>query len=341
MTSNWHVPVRPQWLALYDEEILEPDLAIVDPHHHLWDRPGDRYLLPELAGDVGTGHNIVSTVFVQCRSMYRTTGNSLFRPLGETEFVTDIAIESERGAYGPTRVAAGIVGHVDLRSGDDAYEVLKAHCAAGKGRFRGIRHISAWDEDPELMNPANVPPKNLLSDPTFRQGFAQLAPLGLSFDAWLYHTQIDELRDLAEAFPDTRIVVNHVGGPLGYGSYATRKKEVFEQWRAAVKRLSVCSNVYMKLGGFGMRTMGFALFDRIAPIPSVELAKLWQPYFEVCVDAFGPERCMFESNFPVDKISCSYSVLWNAFKRLAGGVSSEDRNQLFHRTAADFYRLSI
>ena len=212
-----YLAVREDWLRRRREVVLEPELPIVDPHHHLWERPGWRYLLPDLLADVDTGHNIVATVFIQCRAMHRATGPEEFRPVGETEFVNGIAAMSASGGYGPTRICAGIVGHVDLRLGARAEEVLQAHTQAGGGRFRGIRHITAWDADPTVLNPAYSPPPGLLGDATFRRGFARLAPLNLSFDAWLYHPQIDELTDLARAFPDTRIVLNHVGGPLAIG----------------------------------------------------------------------------------------------------------------------------
>jgi L-fuconolactonase len=208
-----YVPVREDWLARRSEAALEPGLPIVDPHHHLWDRPGWRYLLPELLADTNQGHNIVATVFVQCRAMHRAEGPEEFRPVGETEFVNGIAAMSASGGYGETKVAAGIVGHVNLMIGARARDVLEAHVQAGGGRFRGIRHISAWDPDPVIMNPAYQPPRDMLHRREFREGFAQLAPLDLSFDAWFYHPQIADLTALARAFPETRIVLDHVGGP--------------------------------------------------------------------------------------------------------------------------------
>ena len=248
-----YLPVRDDWLRRGREVVLEPELPIVDPHHHLWERPGWRYLLDDLLADIDTGHNIVATVFIQCRSMHRAAGPEEFRPVGETEFVNGVAAMSASGGYGPTRICAGIVGHVDLRLGARAEEVLAAHVQAGGGRFRGIRHITAWDADPTVLNPAYSPPPGLLGDAIFRQGFAKLAPLNLSFDAWLYHPQIDELADLARAFPDTRIVLNHVGGPLTIGSYAGKRAEVMPKWAASIRTLATCPNVCVKLGGIGMR----------------------------------------------------------------------------------------
>jgi predicted TIM-barrel fold metal-dependent hydrolase len=333
------MPVRQEWLDRWSEEIIEPDLPIVDPHHHLWDRPGWRYLLDELLADLNSGHNIVATVFLQCRAMHRADGPEAFQPVGETEFVNGIAAMSASGGYGPTRVCAGIVGHVDLRLGTAAREVLEAHIRAGGRRFRGIRHSAPWD--PAIQRPANAPAPGLYLDPHFREGFAQLAPLGLSFDAWLYHTQLGDLIDLARAFPETAIVLNHIGAPLSVAGYAGRQGEVFAQWSASIRELAACPNVCVKLGGLGMPYMGPALHDAPEPPTSEQLADASRPYFDVCVEAFGANRCMFESNFPVDKESFSYAVYWNACKRLTRGASEAERADLFRRTAARFYGLEL
>jgi predicted TIM-barrel fold metal-dependent hydrolase len=339
-TAQTHyVPVREAWLARRTEPALDPALPIVDPHHHLWDRPDWRYLLPELLADTGQGHNIVATVFVQCRAMHRAEGPEAFRPVGETEFVNGIAAMSASGGYGPTRVAAGIVGHVDLRIGARAHEVLEAHIAAGGGRFRGIRHISAWDPDPIVMNPAYQPPRDMLHRPEFCEGFSRLAPLDLSFDAWLYHPQIPDLTALARAFPETRIVLDHVGGPLGIHSYAGRRDEVFATWHAGMRELATCPNVCVKLGGLGMRINGMGFEEAEDPPSSDTLATAWRPYIETTIGLFGAGRCMFESNFPVDKGSYGYGVFWNACKKLAAGAGAAERTALFSGTAARFYRL--
>jgi predicted TIM-barrel fold metal-dependent hydrolase len=338
-TSN--LPIRPEWLSQWREEILEPDLAIVDPHHHLWDRPGWRYLLDELLDDLNTGHRIVATVFLQCRSMHRADGPESLRPVGETEFVNGVAAMSASGTYGPTKVCAGIVGYADLTLGGAVQAVLEAHIRAGGDRFRGIRHISAWDADPSVLNPSNPAPRGLLGDPRFREGFARLAPLGLSFDAWLYHPQIDELADLAGAFADTRIVLNHVAGPLGIGAYAGRRDQVFADWSASIRRLAERQNVSVKLGGMGMRINGFDFHTGARPPSSEALAAAWRPYVETCLELFSPGRCMFESNFPVDKGSYGYAAYWNACKRLASGLSADDKASLFSRTAARVYRLEL
>ena len=331
------LPVRQDWLDRRHEPALEADLPIVDPHHHLWERPGWRYLLPELLADLDTGHNIVATVFVQCRAMHRADGPEAMRPVGETEFVNGVAAMSASGGYGPTRVCEGIVGTADLRLGEAVSEVLEAHIRVAGGRFRGIRHIVAWDADSSVVNPGNPTTPGLLSDGAFRRGFARLAPLGLTFEAWLYHSQIDELARLAAVFPETRIVLNHVGGPLGRGGYS--RDGVFEGWARSIRGLAACPNVFVKLGGLGMKINGFDFHERAEPPSSEDLAAAWRPYVETCIEAFGASRCMFESNFPVDKGSYSYGVFWNACKLMVRGVAATDRTALFSGTAKDFYRL--
>ena len=333
--------IREDWLALNREEILEPELAIVDPHHHLWDFPSHRYLLGELLADTGSGHQIDSTVFIECTACYRNDGPPALKTLGETEFVNGIAAMAASGGYGPTRVAAGIVGMVDLTLGAGAEAVLRAHMAAAGPRFKGIRHAAAWeDKAPEIHNSHTNPPPHLYRDHAqFREGFAALGRCGLSFDAWLYHPQISDLTHLARAFPEQPIVINHAGGPLGLGWYADRRAEIFDGWRREIRELAGCSNVMVKLGGLGMRINGFRFHHRERPPSSLELAEAWRPYVETCIEAFGPSRAMFESNFPVDKISGSYASYWNAFKRLCAGASVEEKAALFGGTAKRFYRL--
>jgi predicted TIM-barrel fold metal-dependent hydrolase len=337
--SSTYLPVRQDWLDRRKEPILEPDLPIIDPHHHLWDRPGWRYLLDELVADTTSGHNIVATVYVQARAMYRAAGPVEMRSVGETEFINGAAAMSASGIYGNTQHCAGIVGHADLTLGGRVEAVLAAHIRAGGDRFRGIRHITAWDADASVGNPAYNPPPGLLADKTFREGFAVLGRLGLSFDAWLYHPQIRELTDLARAFPETKIVLNHVGGPIGIGTYAGKHKEVFSDWAASIKALAGCPNVHVKLGGLGMRMGGFGFHEKAEPPSSEALAATWRPYIESCIEAFQPSRCMFESNFPVDKGSYSYPVFWNACKLLAKGAGAAEKADLFSGTAARFYRL--
>ena len=339
-STPYYLPVRQDWLDRRKEPILAPDLSIVDPHHHLWDRPDWRYLLDELLADTESGHNIVATVFVQARAMTRPTGPVEMRPVGETEFVNGVAAMSASGIYGKTRHCAGIVGHADLALGSRVEPVLAAHVRAGGDRFRGIRHISAWDADASIRNPAYSPPRGLLGDKNFREGFAVLGRLGLSFDAWLYHPQIDDVRDLARAFPETKIVLNHVGGPIGIGPYAGKHKEIFPGWAASIKALAARQNVYIKVGGLGQVINGLNLSERPEPPSSEELAARCRPYVETCIEAFGASRAMFESNFPVDKAAYSYPVFWNACKLLAKGAGAAEKADLFGGTAARFYRLN-
>ncbi len=336
--SEDFIAVRPDWVGSVAEDVIDPSLPIVDPHHHLWDHPGNRYLLPDLLADCASGHRIVATVFVECRAMYRRDGPEALRSLGETEFVNGAAAMSASGAYGPTRACAGIVGNVDLRIGDDARRVLETHLAVSGGRLRGIRRGAAWHPDGIKATSANPPP-GLLLDAAFRRGFACLAPLGLSFDIWALHTQLDEVTDLARAFPDTVLVLDHVGGPLGIGRYAGHRGEVLRTWTSSIRELARCPNVQVKLGGLGMHTLGWDFHSRASPPSSLELADAWRPYVQTCIEAFGADRCMFESNFPVDKGSCSYRHLWNAFKRLAAGASDDERTALFSGTATRVYRL--
>lgn len=327
------------WLDKRHEEILEPALPIVDPHHHLWDR-GVRYLREEVLADLDTGHNIRATVFVQCDSMYRADGDAALRPVGETEFVNGIAAAAASGTYGPIRVCAGIVGFADLYLGAEVDRTLEMHLARGGERFKGVRYCSVWDADTTIKSTPMDFPRGVLMDPRFRAGFARLARHGLSFDGWLYHTQVPEFADLARAFPDTTMILDHVGAPLAIGAYANRRGEVFADWKKNMRELAACPNANVKLGGLGMHVFGFGYDQAPEPVSSETLAAAWRPYVETCIELFGPGRCMFESNFPVDKRSCSYHVLWNAFKRLASGASAAEKALLFKDTAVRVYRLS-
>lgn len=341
-TISSHLAVRKDWLARRREEALEPDLPIVDPHHHLIDRPeSGTYLLPDLLEDIGSGHNIVATVYLEWLSMYRASGPDDMRPVGEIEFANGVAAMSASGGYGAARVCAGIVGHADLALGGRVAGVLEAMIAAGGGRFRGIRFIAASDPDQGQWGGTAGRPQGLLLDPRVREGFARLAPLGLSFDAWLYHPQLADLVDLARAFPATPIVLNHVGGPIGLGRYKGKRDAVFADWSARIGELAACPNVHVKLGGLGMRMFGFDVHEGELPPSSEQLATAWRPYVETCIAAFGPGRAMFESNFPVDKGSYGYGVFWNACKRLAHGASAAEKADLFRGTASRVYRLGL
>jgi len=331
------------WLAQTVEEPLDPGLPICDPHHHLWDRQparvAPRYLLDEILEDVGAGHNVVATVFIECGAMYRTDGPEALRPVGETEFVNGIATMSATGLYGKTRVAAGIVGTASLLLGDAVAAVLDAQIVAGGGRFRGIRRAAAWDADPAVPSHRTNPGPGLFSRDDFRAGFAHLARRELTFEAWCYHRQIPEVTALARAFPRTTIILNHFGGPLGVGAYAGKTEEVYAEWRAHIGELATCPNVVAKLGGINMEMNGFGWHERSRPPGSQELADATRRYYEFTIEKFGADRCMFESNFPVDKASCSYTVLWNSFKRLTAACSAAEKANLFHDTAARVYRL--
>jgi predicted TIM-barrel fold metal-dependent hydrolase len=339
-----------EWLKLTKEAPLEPDLPICDPHHHLWDypdtmpeervspsaRPMRHYLMNDLINDIPGGHNIVKTVFIQCSSMYRKDGPPEMRPVGEVEFVQGIAAQAASGQYGHTEIAAGIVGFADLMLGAGAAPVLEAHIATARSRFKGIRYMATWD----ATIPSSFPvPPHLLLDAKFREGFECLRRYGLSFDAWMYHTQLSDLVSLARAFPDVPIILNHIGGPLGTGPYAGKQDEVFALWKKGIADLATCPNVTVKLGGLGMPRIGFGWSERPTPPGSIELAKQIEPHFYFCIEKFGVGRCMFESNFPVDKVSYSYTVIWNAFKRMTKGFSPRERASLFHDTAVKEYRL--
>ena len=325
------------WLARTTEEAIEPELSICDPHHHLWDYPESRYLVDELRKDRGGGHRVTKTVCVEGLQKYRADGPQELRPVGETEFVERITDVNESRAGDP-QIAAGIVGFADLTLGSAVQRVIEAHIEASE-RFRGIRYASAWDASEQIRNSHTNSPKDLLQSRAFREGFACLSKLGLSFDAWVYHPQIPELADLAQAFPDVTVVLDHIGGPLGIGPYAGKREEVFAVWRKNIAELAQCSNVVVKLGGLTMTMSGFGWHKRDVPPGSIELVEAMSLYYETCIEYFGTERCMFESNFPVDRASCSYTIQWNAFKRMTQSYSQAERSALFHDTAARTYRL--
>lgn len=340
-----------------EEPILEPDLPIVDAHHHLWFTPQaappdpddpdwfmtrskPRYLFDELLADLTTGHNIRATVFVEAHAMYRSTGPAALRSAGEVEFVNGISAIAASEIFCDIAVCAAIVGNADLRLGDAVEEVLDAHLRAGGERYRGVRNVTVSDPGREgaFAGFAEIPP-GILRDARFREGFARLRGRGLSYDAVVLEPQLPDLIDLARAFPDTIIVLDHVGIPVNIGSYATRREERLALWRKSIAALAACPNVNVKLGGLGQAFGGFASFKARPPASSGQLAAEWRPYIEPCIEAFGAARCMFESNFPVDSASCSYPVLWNAFKRLAAGASADEKTALFSGTAARVYRL--
>jgi predicted TIM-barrel fold metal-dependent hydrolase len=337
---NPHSAVRPEWLALRTEAILEPELKIVDPHHHLWDRQDNRYLFHDLLSDMNAGHNVVSTVFVQCRTMLRADGPAALAPLGEVEFVTGIAAMSASGIYGSARACAGIVAGADLQLGDQVTPVLELMARSAGGRLRGVRNPVVWHSSPDVQSStASPPPKGLMADTAFRKGVVQLGLLGLSLDVWAYHTQLGEIYELAKANPKVTVIVDHFGGPVGVGPHAADMSEMFKQWRAGIALVASLPNTVIKMGGAGMPVFGIRFDQAPTPPASEQLAIAWRAYFETCVELFGADRCMFESNFPVDKGMFSYHVLWNGFKRLAKDCSAAEKTALFSGTAERVYRL--
>ena len=327
------------WLSLVQEEILEPDLRICDPHHHLWDRNGSRYLLDEILEDVYSGHRVVSTVFVECGSMFSADVAAPLAAVGETEFVQGVAAMSSSGAYGGCRVAAGIVSFADLTLGIGVRPVLESHIAASVNRFRGIRHATSWHSSPDIRVSHANPVEQQMRQDDFMEGVGVLGELGLTFDAWCYHTQIDEFTQLAKANPSVTMVLDHFGGPLGIGPYEGKQLDVFKAWQQSIETLKECRNVHFKLGGINMKINGFGWHKRERPASSDELVDKTAPYYEFCIDMFGADRCMFESNFPVDKESVSYPVLWNAFKKMSQFRTVSEKERLFHDTAARVYRI--
>ncbi|MGY6551760.1 MAG: amidohydrolase family protein [Erythrobacter sp.] len=341
------------------EEIIEPDLPIIDPHHHLWDlRPmlpmfpephhhfiaalvdNAHYTFDQLNAHLSSGHNIVGTVFMECGAFYNGAYGDALKSVGEVEFVNGVAAQSASGLYGNTRACAAIIGHADLTLGAAAGEVLDALHAAAPRRFKGIRHQGAWDADPEVLGPPFHAPQGLYRDGRFREGFAELAGRGLTFDAWVLEPQLPDVIDLARAFPDTPICLDHCGTPLGVASYKGRLHERFDGWRKNIRELAACENVVVKLGGLAMAFCALPEEGPCAGQPSEHLAALWRPYIETCIEAFGPARAMFESNYPVDYWGADYAVLWNAFKHLTRSASAEEKAALYAGNAARFYGIA-
>ena len=327
---------RFEWLALRHEEAVDPERVIVDAHHHLWDWRIGTYLAPQLLEDLTGSHNVAKTVFAECMSHYDTDCAEHMKPVGETGFVAGEA-DSLDAAGGPT--IAGIVSHADLMLGDAVEEVLAAHEAAGGGRFRGIRHATAWDASDEIHNSHCNPFEHMMDTDPFRSGARRLAVMGFSLDAWMFHPQLPDLARLARAVPELTIVLDHLGGPLGVGPYDRDRERA--DWKASMRLVAACPNVTLKVGGIGMdmyHGMGWATLD--APPGSEEVAAHWGDDVRFCIDTFGPDRCMFESNFPVDRQTLPYPVLWNALQIMAAGYSDAEQEDLFSGTASRIYRLS-
>ena len=329
------------WRSQLREEILEPERPIIDAHHHFWARSGEHYLLEDYLSDVEAGHNIRASVYVECGSNYRTEGPEMMNRLGEVEFVEEQALRALT-LLPNAQICGAIVGTADLTYGAEIAQLLDAELAASPERLRGIRLSTKWDPDEALNHGRYVVPPQLLLDADFREGFSLLAPRKLSFDALVYHPQIPELTDLARAFPETTIILNHIGGLVANTrSYRDRKDEAIAQWKASMKDLARCPNVVVKLGGLGMAYVDYGIHNRERPATSDELAHIWGPLLKYCIDIFGPDRCMFESNFPPDRDSVDFHVLWNAFKRIAGGYSQAEKHELFFGTAARAYRMNV
>ncbi|MEM9254737.1 MAG: amidohydrolase family protein [Pseudomonadota bacterium] len=330
-------PGSDEWRAQVQEEPLEPERPLVDAHHHLWDYPDNRYLFEELTSDC-RAHSVRQTVYVECLSEYYSEGPASLRPVGETAFVQ---CEADRAAHdgAAVRVAAAISSFANLQLGESVATVLAAHREASPERLRGIRHACGWDDSVEIHNSHSNPPAGLYLRDDFRAGFAQLELHDLLFESWGFHTQLGELLSLAQSFPRITIVLNHVGGPLGIGRFAGQQREVFANWQRDIVTLARCPNVWVKLGGLAMPINGFGWHRRERPADSFELQAAFEPYFDHCIHQFGVERCLFESNFPVDRASCSYTVLWNAFKRIAAKYSLADQDGLLHANALALYRL--
>jgi len=325
-----------------DEAIVDPDLPILDTHHHLFLRPNVRYLFDDFLDDVRAGHRIVGSVYVEAQSMYRPDGPELLKPLGEVEFANGMGAMAASGLFGDCRACAGIVAHADLMAGDAVGEVLDGALAIAPQRMRGIRQI-VFSHPSEALKPMmryRCPP-GMLADPQFRAGFAQLAARGLSFDATVFHTQLDEVADLAAAFPDTPIILCHLGLPMNVGLGPGEREQTFRDWRDGLQRVARHANVTCKIGSLGLPYWGFGFEGREGPVGSAELAQAWRPWIEAGIEAFGADRCMMESNFPPDGITCGWVPLWNALKLATRACSAAERSQLFAGTGARVYRIDL
>lgn len=323
----------PEWFAQVEEEVIDPSRPIVDPHHHLWPAGGALpYGLAELHGDTSSGHNITKTVFIECGASYATDAPAHLAPVGETAFV---AAESKRD---PSHLISGIIAHADLRR-SDVPAILDAHEKAGGGLFRGIRDALSRADHPEILAIPGHAPKDLYKDADFRRGVALLGERGLTYDSWHYHYQNQEFLELARAVPGTTMVLDHFGTPLGVGPYAAQREEIFAQWKVDIADIAQCSNVVAKLGGLAMPDNGFGWHEADRPPTSDEFLTMQRRYFEHTIECFGPDRCMFESNFPVDRFSLSYTVVWNAFKKLVASFSEAEKDAMFRGTATRVYRL--
>ena len=328
------------WLAQVQEEIIDPQLPIIDPHHHLWN--GDNqlagsfpYLIENLNEDTFSGHNIVGTIFMECAQGYYSDGEEKYKPVGETEFVVNLMKASKK--LPKTTNIIGIIGYADLMLGGEVKDVLDKHLLKGEGFFKGIRHAAGWDKNAEIHNSHSNPIENIYFNKSFREGAEELIKLNLTFDAWHYHHQIKDLSNFAIKYPELTIIHDHFGGPLGVGPYEGKRVEIFKKWKDDISLLSESKNVYAKLGGLAMPVNGWNFHKQNKPASSDQILDMHHEYYLHTINCFGVERCMFESNFPVDRRSVSYHILWNAFKKMVLDYSDEDKNKLFFQNAKDIY----
>lgn len=339
------IAFRPDWLEKVREPALEPEIPICDCHHHLWDMGGNTYLNGEFQRDMKSGlsgeetHNVVSTVFVECTTSYDDAPESYARYMGETRFAEQLAEESDRQTQPAPRIAAAIIARADVNGHETLPLAIAAHQAISPGRFRGFRHVVNWDPEPEIGQGHSNPGPQLLLDRDFQSGAAILSEHGLLFETVALHTQLDEVIAFSRKLPRLKIVLNHMGCAVGVGRFSDQRDAVFKDWSEKMSALARCENVYVKLGGFNMARYGFAWHTRPTPPTSDELAEVTGRYYRTVIDRFGPERCMFESNFPMDKISCSYGVLWNAYKKITAPLPGASRRQLFCDTAETLYSI--
>jgi len=325
-----------------DEAVLDPDIAILDAHHHLFDRPHLRYLLDDYLADVNAGHKIIGSVYIETQAFARADGAEELRPVGEVEFANGVATIMASGVYGPCRVAAGIVGFADMTLGDRVAATLDASMAAAPQRFRGVRQIAlSHPNEATLRFLTHRPPADLLNSPAFRAAYRHLGPRGPSFDATVLHHQLPEVAQLAADYPDTTIVLDHAGLAMAMHVGPDGREDVFQAWRRNMMELARRPSVVCKVGGLGTAYWGFGFNERPDPIGYQELAAAWKPYVETAIEAFGADRCMMESNYPNDGRSCGFVPLWNAMKYIVRSHTAEEKAALFRGTAARVYRVDL
>ena len=338
-----HLPVRQEWLNQLIEDPILPNIPIIDPHHHLWDVGFGRYYIEELLEDINSsGHNILSTVYIMSSSntkIYSKDGLEEFKPLTEIEFATSEGKRADLIPNNRVKVNASIVGSVDLTYGNKLKPVLEKAVNISEGRLKGIRMLLASHTDPRISSGAVKSDLGLMLHPNFIDGAKCIQDANLSLDFWIYHTQLNEMEKIARALPDLTIILNHIGGPIHLGEYEGKQAATHREWRSAMMRLSRIPNINVKLGGLGMAVNGAKFHNSKFPPNSVQLSDVWKPWIYETIDMFGFDRCMFESNFPVDKGSCSYGALWNAFKILAKDMSDDEINKLFSKNAAKIYKI--